>query len=452
VSQRPLRVTVVGAGPSGIFTAASLVEQSDVPVEVHVVDRLPTPFGLVRYGVAPDHTTIRNVRRRLQSTLEHASVRFSGNVEVGTDVSVAELMASADAVVFAYGASRDRALGIPGEDLPGMLAATQLVSWYCGHPDADRDLVEALLRDVKSAAIVGVGNVAVDVARILAAGGDALEQTDMPQHVLDVLAATQLTDIHLVGRRGPAHAAFTSKELRELGTLVNVDVHVDAADLEMTDEEAERAEADPVVRRNLAILREWAGREPRGAARRIHVRFWSRPVEVLGRDSAEHLRIERTSIDATGRLVGTGAGVDIAAQLLVRSVGYRSAPLDGVPFDEVSSTVPNQAGRVHVGAEPVSGQYVVGWLKRGPSGIIGTNKVDALQTASSVLADAPLLLQRPLPVLDLTEALVGRGLATTDIAAWHLIDAAEISLGASRGRPRTTLHDRHDLMTAARRP
>jgi NADPH-dependent glutamate synthase beta subunit-like oxidoreductase len=233
--------------------------------------------------------------------------------------------------------------------------------------------------------------------------------------------------------------------------VADVDVPVDAADLEMTEAEAERAEADPVVLRNLAILREWACREPRGAARRIHVRFWSRPVEVLGRHRAEHLRLERTSIDATGRLVGTGAGADIAAQLLVRSVGYRSAPLEGVPFDEESSTVPNQAGRVHIGPDPVPGQYVVGWLKRGPSGIIGTNKVDALQTAASVLDDAPALLQGPLPPLDLTEVLVDRGLTTTDMGAWHLIDAAEISLGASRGRPRTTLHDRHDLMTAARR-
>jgi ferredoxin--NADP+ reductase len=450
MSQRRLRVTVVGAGPSGIFTAANLVEQSQVPVDVHVLDRLPTPFGLVRYGVAPDHTTIRDVRRRLQTTLEHGSVKFTGNVEVGSDVSVSEVMASTDALVLAYGASKDRALGIPGEHLPGSLAATEVVSWYCGHPDADRALVEGVLSTSRSAAIIGVGNVAVDVARILASQAGALERTDMPQHVLDVLAGTALTDIHLIGRRGPAYAAFTSKELRELGMLPDVDVHVDPADLELTDVDAARVEADPVLRRNLAILKEWAGRPPGGASRTIHVHFWCKPVEVLSNHTrAEHLRLERTRMNAAGQIVATGKTVDLPVDVVIRSVGHRSVPMEGIPFDEVRATVPNVSGRVQLESGPVPGLYVVGWLKRGPSGIIGTNKMDAAETASSVLADAGELRRRPAPSQDLCALLAERGLTTVDIGSWHRIDAAEISLGMSRGRPRTTLHDRGDLLKVA---
>lgn len=452
MSQRPLRVAVVGSGPSGIYAADALTAQTEIPCTVDVIDRLPAPFGLVRYGVAPDHLSIRSVRGTLDKVLDRDGVRYLGNVEVGRDLTVADLHRHYDAVVLCYGAARDRRLGIPGEDLTGSVAATDLVAWYTGHPEAPRAAMEDAVANATSAVVVGVGNVAVDVVRVLAKAPSELEHTDIPQHVLDLLAADRITDIHLLGRRGPAQGAFTTKELRELGELVDADVLVDASDLELDALSAEAVAGNRVLARNLDVLREWSERTPQGKRRRIHVRFFTRPVELRGDARVSQVVVERTELDETGRARGTGALATIDAELVVRSVGYRGLPLEPVPFDADANVVPSADGRVLQGGEPVPGEYVAGWIKRGPTGIIGTNKKDASATVASLLADAAsgALPRAAEPDPDAVTALLAeRGVDVVDVAGWRRIDAAERALGASRGRDRTTLHETDALLAAA---
>lgn len=446
-----MRIAVVGSGPSGIYAADALVSQDEVPVEVDIIDRLPVPFGLVRYGVAPDHLSIRSVRDTLNKVLAKPGVRFLGNVVVGEDVTVPGLLEHYDAVVLTYGASRDRRLGIPGEDLDGSVAATDFVAWYCGHPDADRELFERLIPTATSAVVVGVGNVAVDVTRVLAKTVGELDHTDMPQHVLDTLAASQITDVYLLGRRGPAQATFTTKELKELGELVDADVIVDPAEIEL-DEASERAASeDRATGRNVEVIRGWAERAPEGRRRRIHVRFLSRPIELQGDERVRSVVVERTRLTPDGGAEGTGETEMIAADLVVRSVGYRGTPLDGLPFDERRNVIPHVDGRVVDAELPVPGVYVAGWIKRGPTGIIGTNKKDAVATVESLLADAREgRLPTPSAPGGLDERLQAAGVEVITTSGWDTIDAAERALGAERGRDRTTIHDREQLLQIAR--
>jgi NADPH-dependent glutamate synthase beta subunit-like oxidoreductase len=449
--RRPLRVAVVGAGPAGIYAADALTRQDAVPVAVDLLDRLPTPFGLVRHGIAPDHPKMRAIRDTLHRSLEHPLVRFVGNVDVGVDISLAELRQHVDAVVYTYGASLDRHLGIEGEDLPGSLAATELVAWYTGHPDADRARVEAALAGVRSAVVVGVGNVALDVARVLARTPEELEPTDMPQHVLDVLAATPVQEVTVLGRRGPAQAAFTTQELRELDGLAEATVLVDPADLELDTGSEERAATDRNVSRNLAVLRGWADHAPAPGRVRLRLRFFRRPVRLLGEERVTGVEVERTAVDGDGRAMGTGELEVIPADLVVRSVGYRGIPLPGLPVDERSGTVPNVVGRVLRDGRPSPGEYVAGWIKRGPSGVVGHNKHDARETVGALLADAADGVLAPTgPVNDLVDELVARGAEPVLLDDWRAIDAAENALGATRGRARTTLHERESLLAAVR--
>jgi NADPH-dependent glutamate synthase beta subunit-like oxidoreductase len=451
-ADHPLRVAVVGAGPAGIYAAEALTRQDDVPVAVDLIDRLPTPFGLVRHGIAPDHPKMRAIRDTLHRSLEHPRVRFVGNVDVGVDISLDELRRHVDAVVYTYGASLDRHLGIDGEDLPGSLAATDLVAWYCGHPDADRARVEAALAGIRSVVVVGVGNVALDVARVLARTPDELEPTEMPQHVLDALAATAVEDITVIGRRGPAQATFTTQELRELDGLANATVLVDPADLELDPASEARAAEDRVVTRNLAVLRDWAGHAAEPGRTRLMLRFYRRPVRLLGEDRVTGVEVERTAVDGDGRAMGTGELEVLPADLVVRSVGYRGIPLPGLPVDERSGTVPNDTGRVLRDGRPSPGEYAAGWIKRGPSGVVGHNKHDARETIAALLADAAEgRLRVEGPVGDLVDELVSRGAAPVLLDDWRAIDAAEVALGASRGRARTTLHEREALLAAVRR-
>ncbi|MGY1809860.1 NADP oxidoreductase [Blastococcus sp. SYSU D00669] len=448
---RPLRVAVVGAGPAGIYAADALTRQSDVPVAVDLVDRLPTPFGLVRHGIAPDHPKMRAIRDTLHRFLDHPLVRFVGNVDVGTDIPLADLRRHVDAVIYTYGASRDRQLGIDGERLPGSLAATDLVAWYCGHPDADRELVESALRGARSAVVIGVGNVALDVARVLSRTPAELDPTEMPQHVLDALAAAPVQEVTILGRRGPAQASFTTQELRELDGLAGAQVLVDPADLELDPDAEERAQADRVISRNLAVLREWAHHSPDPARNPLRLQFFSRPVRLLGTDRVEAIEIERTAVDGDGRAVGTGELEVLPADLVVRSVGYRGLPLPGLPVDERTGTVPNEEGRVLRDGARSRGEYVAGWIKRGPTGVVGTNKHDARETVASLLADAADGTLRPGgPVDDLVDTLLARGLEPVLLEDWRAIDAAEVALGATRGRARTTLHERESLLAAVR--
>lgn len=448
---RPLRVAVVGAGPAGIYAAETLTRRAPVPVTVDLIDRLPTPFGLVRHGIAPDHPKMRAIRDTLHRALDDPGVRFVGNVEVGTDITLEDLRSHVDAVVYTYGAALDRPLSIDGENLTGSLAATDLVAWYCGHPDADRAKVETALAGVRRAVVVGVGNVALDVARVLARAPQELEPTDMPQHVLDVLAATPVEEVTVLGRRGPAHASFTTMELRELDGLDQATVLVDPADLELTPAAEERVAADRNAARNLAVLREWAGHRAEPGRVRLSLRFYRRPVRLLGADRVTGVEVERTAVDDDGRATGTGEYEVLPTDLVVRSVGYRGQGLPGLPVDPRTGTVPHEEGRVLREGARSPGEYVAGWIKRGPSGVVGTNKHDARETVASLLADAEAGVIAPHGERDdLVDTLRARGAEPVLLEDWRAIDAAEVALGATRGRARTTMHEREALLAAVR--
>jgi ferredoxin/flavodoxin---NADP+ reductase len=488
-----LNVAVVGSGPAGLYAAEALVKQaaalpSPVPVQVDVIDRLPTPYGLVRYGVAPDHKSIKSIAQYLRKVLESPGVRFVGGVHLGEDVTRDDLVSAYDAVIYATGAMRDRRLGIPGEDLPGSYAATDFVNWYCGHPDMDAG---AFTLDAESVAVIGVGNVAVDVARILARDPAELHATDVPQPVLDALYASKVREVHMIGRRGPAYAKFTTKELRELGELpgVEVVVHADEADLNTFDASGEGAaliEADRRVRGNLVAISKWAqaeeadggaaGPSGSGHARRLIIRFWLKPVEILGTERVGAITLERTAIDASGAFGGTGQFETLDVQMVLRSVGYQSVPLPGVPFDPRASVVPNAQGRV-LGPDgsPLPGEYVAGWLKRGPTGVIGTNKSDAAETVRCLLedlaggpgeGDTPLpragLLKYPDPAAateagtgdgPLATVFAGRGIMPVSYEEWLRIETAEADLAQALGRgERVKLHNREAIWSACRPP
>jgi ferredoxin--NADP+ reductase len=432
-----LRVAVVGSGPSGVYTAQSLV-QLEPGVLVDVLDRLPCPYGLVRYGVAPDHEKIKSLQNNLRTVLEHGRVRFLGGVLVGPGgLSTTRLRELYDAVVYCVGAATDRRLGIPGEDLPGSWSATEFVSWYSAHPDSTAD---GFVLGARAAVVIGVGNVAVDVTRILARGAAELSRTDMPQAALTALAASRVTDIHMVGRRGPSQARFTTKELRELGGLPDTEVTVDPGELALDPGCLDLAALPGAQRRNVEALRNWAALPPRDALRHIHLRFFLRPVELLadaGRVGA--VRFERTAPDGHGGVVGTGQFEEIEAQLVLRSVGYRGVPLDGLPFDAEHGTVPHLAGRVVREGRTVPGEYVAGWIKRGPTGVIGTNRPDAKETVTSLLADASVLVRHEGLVRhgaseDPLTALRAEGIEPVEWSGWEAIERAEAELGASLGR------------------
>lgn len=471
---KPYVVAIIGSGPSGIYAAEALCQQSDVPVTVAVLDRLPVPFGLVRYGVAPDHPSIRSIRNTLERTLNRPEVRFYGDTEVGRDLTIEELRGAVDAVIYAYGAASDRRLGIPGEDLEGSVAAAELVAWYCGHPDVHPDLdqpapliqlaplpqsegvdstlpgidAEAathLVTSSRSAVVVGVGNVALDVVRILIRPTEDLARTDMAEEVLQALEQRKVTDVHVLGRRGPAHTSFTTKELRELGELDGVDIVIDPFD-----HEVDAATAGKIALRNLKVLSGWAERSASGADRRIHFHFWTRPVQLTGDSRVESVITERTMIDSTGRLVADEPGPELPADLVVRSVGYLGTSLPGVPYDPETGRVPHSEGRVIRDGTFATGEYVTGWIKRGPTGVIGTNKSDAVETVTSLLADVgdgDLSPEHELAELD--RLLAERGIEPLGMPDWRRIDAAEIARGQSQGRERATLAHRSDLLAAA---
>lgn len=441
-----LRVAVVGSGPAGIYAADALLQRGDVAVDV--LDRLPCPYGLVRYGVAPDHLKIKSIILALREVLERPGVRFLGNIDVGRDLTLDDLHRHYDAIVLAYGAAIDRQLGVPGEDLPGTFSAREFVAWYSGHPDSvlDRFTLEA-----SSVAVIGVGNVAVDVARVLAKTADELRSTDLPDHVLDVLASSRVEEVHMIGRRGPAQAKFTTKELRELGELTNADVIVRADELQLDEASQAAVERQPSVRRNVEALQAWAERQPAGRPRRLYLRFLLRPAQVLGQERVAGVRLDRCRLDGTGNAVPTGEQCDLEAQMLLRSVGYHGLSLAGLPFDETTGVVPNAAGRVLRDGVPAPGEYVAGWIKRGPTGVIGTNKGDARESVAALLEDAPGLaparIREPAAI---PELLAGRGVDVVTWDGWQAIDSAEIELGRSQGRDRIKIAERdHLLRTAA---
>lgn len=440
-----LRVAVIGSGPAGVYAAGALVEHGDVAVDV--IDRLPCPFGLVRYGVAADHPKIQSISATLRKVLEGPAVRFLGNVEVETQVTLVELHRHYDAVILASGSSIDRRLGIPGEDLPGSFSATEFVAWYNGHPDMP---IGYFTLGAHSVAVIGAGNVALDVSRMLAKTADQLRMSDLPDHVLYVLERSRVQEIHLIARRGPAQAKFTTKELREIGELANADVVVDPAELELDEASRQRLADENLVRRNYEVLQGWAERRPAGRPRRIRMRFNLRPVEMLGDAQVAGLCLERTRLDETGNATGTGQTTSVDAQMVLRSIGYRGQPFAGLPFDQRTGVIPNAAGRVLRDGAVVPGQYVTGWIKRGPTGVIGTNKKDAQETVASLLADASSL--PPAPERDpeaLDQLLTEHGARVVTWQGWCAIEIAEAELGRTQGRERAKIVDREALLTAA---
>ncbi|GAA3994299.1 FAD-dependent oxidoreductase [Deinococcus rubellus] len=444
-SARPLRAAVIGSGPSGIYAADALLKQLQVPVEVDVFDRLPTPYGLVRYGVAPDHLKIKSVTTLFQKVLGDPRVRFLGNVEVGQNLSVGELRAHYDAVIYTVGASSDRRLNIPGEDLGGSLSATEFVAWYNGHPDA---AAREMLLHASGVAVVGAGNVALDVARILAKTMAELHTSDIAAHALTALEHSEVEDVYLLSRRGPLQAKFTTKELREFGELAGADVVVRPEEIAVSDEDY-AAISDNVVKRNVDVLREFALRAAQGQPRRVHLRFLVSPVELISdaQGQVAGVRIEKNHLDAQGNAVGSGQFEVLPVQMVLRSVGYKGVALSGVPFDDKRGVIPNTRGRI----EGRSGEYTAGWIKRGPSGVIGTNKADAAETVATLLEDVPDLTPAPEAGRAAVDALLAsRQVDVVSLEDYLRLDAHELSSGQAAGRPRLKVAHREAMFEVIR--
>jgi ferredoxin--NADP+ reductase len=449
------RIAIVGAGPAGAFTAAALL-RSRGDAEIDLIERLPTPWGLLRGGVAPDHQEIKRLDERFHSETLARGCRFLGNVEVGVDVSHAELMRHFSAVIYATGAQTDKSLGIPGEDLPGSWAATEFVAWYNGHPDY-RDLDFDM--SAERAVVIGNGNVAADVTRMLTLAPGELERTDVADHALEALHNSAIREVIVLGRRGPAQAAFTSAELRELGRLPGVGLRVAGADVELDPVSSQwlAEEGTFTARTNVELLREYAA-APRIGERTIELRFLGSPVEIRGDGQVEGLDVRRNRIARApdGRLAAEpvdGPLDTIECGLVLRSVGYRAVPLPDVPFDERHFVLPNERGRVlSTDGEPVRGVYAVGWIKRGPTGILGTNKRDAEETVACLAEDARAgALPAPAqPGREAFDALVAERvprLVTAD--DWQSINLHELERGRASERPRVKLASRDELLAAA---
>jgi ferredoxin--NADP+ reductase len=439
-----LCVAVIGAGPSGLYAAEALARTGAARVDVF--DRLPTPYGLVRYGVAPDHERIKSITKTLARVFDNDAVRFIGNVELGRDVLLDDLRTRYDAVIHATGASLDRRLGIAGEDLRGSFSATEFVSWYSGHPDVP---VNNFALSATAAVVIGAGNVAIDVARILLKRSDELAWTDLPEHVLKTLASSRIQDVYLLARRGPVHAKFTTKELRELGEISAADVLVRPADLELSERDQAAVAATPALRRNIDVLTDWSTREPRDRDRRLHLRFWTRPERLVGAGAVEAAETRRTKI-VDGELRDSGESETVSAELVLRSVGYLGKRTAGLPFDPASGTIPNDEGRVvDVDGTRVPGQYVTGWIKRGPHGVIGTNRSDSQQTVASLLADFAEQRANGRKLSGVDDLLAARGLKAVSWAGWCKIDRAEEALGAPEQRARVKISDRGTMLSHA---
>jgi len=455
----PLRVAIVGSGPAGFYAAEHLLKPEEVAVEVDMFDRLPTPFGLVRAGVAPDHPKIKSVIRVYEKTAAREGFRFFGNVHVGSAVSVPELAERYHAVVYAYGTPTDRQLGIPGEDLPGSHPATEFVAWYNAHPDFAESSFDL---DCARAVIIGNGNVAADVARMLALPRAELEGTDTADHAIERLAGSAIEEIVVLGRRGPAQAAFTNPEVRELGELTDADIVIDADDVELDEvsrEQLDSDEVEPTNKRNVEIFSEFAQREPEDKPKRLVMKFLRSPVEIQGDGKVERLIAGVNELyrddDGAVRARDTGKREVIECGLVLRSIGYRGIGLGGTPFDERRGLIPNEGGRVidpDAGGEQLPGHYAVGWIKRGPSGVIGTNKKDAGETIENLFTDLERgAVPERAPVDPPIEELVAdRCPDAISYAGWSAIDRAEVAAGEPHGRPRVKFCTVAEMIDAAR--
>jgi ferredoxin--NADP+ reductase len=453
----PLRVAIVGSGPAAFYAAEHLLKQPNRAVQVDMIDRLPTPYGLVRGGVAPDHQKIKSVIATYEKIAAHPGFRFFGNVEFGRDVTRADLERHVHAVVYATGAQTDRSLGIPGEDLRGSHSATEFVAWYNGHPDFQDRRFDL---SVERVAVIGLGNVAVDVARILTLLPDELRATDMADEAITALSASAVKEVYILGRRGPVQAAFTTVEVRELGELAGADVFVRPDEMELDAASVEElAAARSATRAKVDILAEFSRRTPTGKPRRLHIRFLVSPVELIddgsGRVAGIRLAKNRLVKNATGAVVAepTGEVETLPVGLVFRSVGYRGVPLADVPFDSKTGLIPNAKGRVLDPAtgSPLAGHYVTGWIKRGPTGVIGNNKADSVETVNALLEDAAAgALPAPaVPDPAGFEALVrSRQPACVSYAGWKRLDEIEVERGRACGRPRVKFTTVEEMLAA----
>lgn len=455
-AERPLRVAIIGAGPSGFYAAGGLLKDKKANVTVDMFERLPVPHGLVRYGVAPDHQNIKAVSKVYDRTAADPRFRFFGNVEFGKDITHDDIKAHYDAVIYAVGTPSDRKLNIPGEDLPNSMSATEFVAWYNGHPDYV-DLNPDL--SCEAALVVGVGNVAMDVARILAKSVDELKKTDIADHALAALAESKVKDIYVVARRGPAQAKFTNVEIREMGHLEIADVIVDPAELKLDAASSAAIQNDTAAQKNIDYLRAYSEIGATGKPRRIYFRFLLSPKEIIASDEGKIVQVKleknRLRPTASGYIQSEGIGeyetLDVG--IVLRSVGYRGVPLPGVPFYERWGIIPNQVGRVTAngGEQIVPGEYVVGWAKRGPSGVIGTNKPDSLESVNSLLDD---FKQEKLPVAQdpepeaIDKLLQERNVRYVTFEDWKKIDELERARGAEQGRPRVKFVSIEEMLAA----
>ncbi|QCU77411.1 pyridine nucleotide-disulfide oxidoreductase [Citricoccus sp. SGAir0253] len=459
VPDRPLRLAIIGAGPAGVYTADLLTKaERDFELSIDLFDRYPAPYGLIRYGVAPDHPRIKGIVKALHKVLDRGDIRFLGGVDFGTDLTLEDLRRHYDAVVVSTGAIRDADLDVPGVDLEGSFGAAEFVSWYDGHPDVPRHW-PLTAREV---AVIGNGNVALDVARMLSKHAEDLLVTEIPENVYAGLASSPVTDVHVFGRRGPAQVKFTPLELRELAHSRDVDIVLYPEDFEFDAASEEAATTNNQVKTMVGTLTNWLMEQedrPGTASRRLHLHFLQQPVEILGADGAvAGLRMERMELDGTGNVTGTGEYTDYPVQAVYRAIGYHGSPVPGLAYDAGRGVVPNEAGRVldEAGAV-VPGVYASGWIKRGPVGLIGHTKGDALETIGCLLEDQPGLWTAQDPdeqaVLDL---LTARGVEYTTWEGWLALDAHELALGAAATatgpveRERVKVVPREDMVRISR--
>ena len=450
---RPLRVAIVGAGPAGIYAADALMKSDTAKergVSIDLYERMPAPFGLIRYGVAPDHPRIKGIITALHKVLDKPQVRLLGNIDYGTDITLDELKRHYDAIIFSTGATDDRALNIPGKELKRSYGAGQFVAWYDGHPDFPREWP----LDEEKVAVIGVGNVALDVGRVLAKTGDELLPTEIPANVYEGLKANKAIEVHVFGRRGPAQAKFTPLELKELDHSPNIEVVVNPEDIEYDEGSTVARRSSKITDQVATIIENYAIREPKqGAIHKLFLHFFENPVEILGENGeVVGLRTERTELDGTGNVKPTGKHTDWDVTAIYRAVGYLSDNLPEIPFDSQAGVIPNEAGRIFDEGAHLQGLYATGWIKRGPVGLIGHTKGDANETVECVIEDMTngALLTPESPSEDaIIELLESKSVPFTTWDGWYRLDEHERQLGAAEGRERIKVVEREDMLAAS---
>lgn len=450
-SERPLRVAIIGAGPAGTY-AADILSKTDLHVSIDIIERLPAPFGLVRYGVAPDHPRIKQIIVALANVLGRSDIRLLANVNIGTDLTLQDLAEHYDAVIYATGSFKDADLNIPGIDLEGSYGAADFVSWFDGHPDVSRTWP----LEAKEVAVFGVGNVALDVARILAKHPKELAPTEIPANVMELLETSPVTDVHIFGRRGPAQVKFSPLELRELGHVPDVDIIVYPEDYDFDEGSMQFLEENRQAKQAVKTLTDWTLKEPAGASRRIHLHFLQSPHEVLGEDGkVTGVRVERTALQGDCSVKGTGEFIDYPVQAVYRAVGYYGTEIEGVPFDDAKGVIANEGGRVVNNGDVVPGIYTTGWIKRGPVGLIGSTKSDASETIANLVEDADRLYAESTAGAEqrspdnLLRLLKSRGVDVVQWHDWELLDQHELALGEVDGRTRVKVVPREEMTDIA---